>query len=152
MPVPRKNLALELPGRAHSIPLCSCRCRWGLTQTSPLALRVGRRSQSPPNLPPINGTALMKARCDCCDIRSTPLRRRSGHRGRHRFATVGPLPPSPLPSPTTPRFPIKHQSTPVRNKARCAVTAPLINSVVLRRNNSGFKLGILRFCHLNSMR
>ena len=22
----------------------------------------------------------------CCDIRSTPLRRRSGHRGRHRFA------------------------------------------------------------------
>lgn len=27
-----------------------------------------------------------------------------------------------------------------------------MNSVVLRRNNNGFKLGILRFCHLNNMR
>ena len=27
VPVPSKNLALELPGRAHSIPISSGRCR-----------------------------------------------------------------------------------------------------------------------------
>ena len=34
-----------------------------------------------------------------CDIRSTPLRRRSGDSGRHCFTTVGPLPSPPSPPP-----------------------------------------------------
>jgi hypothetical protein len=32
VPVPSKNLALELPGRAQSIPNFSGRCRWGGSQ------------------------------------------------------------------------------------------------------------------------
>jgi hypothetical protein len=97
----------------------------------------------PPKSSPDKRNSPMKARCD---IRSTPLRRRSGYRRRLRH-------PPPTRDCTAPDQASIY--TLVRNKARCAVTALIMNSVVLRRNNSGFKLGILailRFCDLNNMR